>query len=71
MISQKTTNVSTASEVVNSFMMIAQDKEFVTEEQLRNVLTPTQVDYCLKHMAKVPGGYDYKQFVDSVIFLFS
>ena len=64
MTSQKTTKVSSAQEVIASFMMISHDKDIVTEEDMRAALPPNQAEYCLRHMKQVEGGYDFKSFVN-------
>jgi len=66
MIRERKTKASTASEVINSFLLISHDKDFVTEEDLRSSLPSNQVEYCLSHMKKTDQGYDFKEFVNSV-----
>jgi len=68
MVGQKTTKISTSDEILNSFMMIAQKQDYVTEEQLKAVLSEEQTAYCIKHMKKVGDAYDYKAFINSVLF---
>jgi len=65
MITQRSTKVSSASEVINSFVMISHDKPFITEAELRATLPSNQVDYCIKHMKQMEQGYDYKDFVNN------
>jgi len=65
MISQRSTKATNANEVINSFVMIAHDKPFVSEDELRATLPANQVDYCIRHMTKTPQGYDYKEFVNT------
>jgi len=52
-----------------AFKTLAGDKDFVTEADLRAVLTPEKVAYCIQNMKKYPGvenAYDYNTFTDSL-----
>jgi len=63
---EKTKDSDNPNELISSFKSIAGDKEFVTEQDLRQVLQPNRVAYLLAHMppyAGFQGGYDYKQYV--------
>jgi len=55
----------TPSDVANAFKVLAGDKDFVTEADLRTVLPAEKVDFCLQNMQPYPGvegGYDYNSF---------
>jgi len=52
-----------------AFKILAGDKDYVEEKDIRAVLPADKVDYLLKHMPPYPGvagAYDYKAFTDQV-----
>jgi len=51
-----------------SFRLMAEDKPYITEAQLRAVLPPPRVDYLLAHLPRYDGadGYDYAKFTDEI-----
>jgi len=54
-------------EILESFKSLANDKEFVTEEDLRRVLPNEKVDFLVQHMPRykdVPNAFDYVQWAD-------
>jgi len=54
-------------EIVASFRSLANDKEFVTEDDLRRVLPGEKVKYLLENMPpyeSVTGGYDYRRWAE-------
>ena len=74
MIAKNTSNVESLSDVAGAFASSANDKPYVTAEELRKVLTPDQADYCVRHMRpyidrqglEVGGGYDFREFVSRI-----
>lgn len=70
MISRETENVDSVQEVEEAFKTITEggDKPFVTEAQLKQVLSSEHVAFCVKHMkpyrgpGAVPGALDYRTF---------
>jgi len=59
----------TPDSIKQAFKVLAGDKDFVTEADLRAVLPTEKVDYCLKHMQPyqgVPNAYDYTTFTDKL-----
>jgi len=56
----------TPDSIKHAFKTLAGDKEYVTEADLRAVLPNDKVEYCLKHMKPVHGGYDYHSFTDNL-----
>jgi Ca2+-binding EF-hand superfamily protein len=63
---KRTKDTDSRDEIMDSFKALANDKEFVTETDLRKVLTNDRVNYLISHMPKYSGadGYDYKAWVD-------
>eukprot|EP01111_Echinosteliopsis_oligospora_P009179 TRINITY_DN264_c0_g1_i1.p1 TRINITY_DN264_c0_g1~~TRINITY_DN264_c0_g1_i1.p1 ORF type:complete len:882 (+),score=266.09 TRINITY_DN264_c0_g1_i1:86-2731(+) len=61
-----------ADNVKASFRIMAEDKPYITEAQLRAVLPSARVDYLLENMPRyegegaVDGSYDYSKFTDDV-----
>ena len=54
----------TPSAVKDAFKILANDKDYITEAELRSVLPPEKVDYLIRHMQKLGDGYDYKSWTD-------
>jgi len=58
----------TAEQVLESFRILAGDKPYITEDELRRELPPDQADYCISRMSPyegegaVPGALDYMSF---------
>jgi len=54
--------------IKSSFRIMAEDKPFITEAQLRAVLPPARVEYLLENMPRYEGGenYDYVAFTDQL-----
>ncbi|XP_072776998.1 alpha-actinin-4 isoform X1 [Taeniopygia guttata] len=67
-MSQETTDTDTAEQVINSFRVLAGDKNYITAAELRRELPAAQAEYCIARMAPypgpdgVPGALDYKSF---------
>ena len=74
MISRATENVDSSLEVVGAFRAAAGGKPYVTVEDLRQVLSADQVDYCQRYMRPyhdeggepVPGALDYSRFTQGI-----
>uniref|UniRef100_A0A8D2PRG4 EF-hand domain-containing protein n=2 Tax=Zosterops TaxID=36298 RepID=A0A8D2PRG4_ZOSLA len=67
-MSRETTDTDTAEQVINSFRVLAGDKNYITAVELRRELPAAQAEYCIARMAPyagpdaVPGALDYKSF---------
>jgi actinin alpha len=61
----------TPDSIKQAFKVLAGDKDYVTEADLRSVLPAEKVTYCLAHMQPYPGvngGFDYNTFTDKVLY---
>jgi len=61
----------TPDSIKQAFKVLAGDKDYVTEADLRSVLPAEKVAYCLSHMQPYPGvngGFDYNTFTDKVLY---
>merc|ERR1711974_436462 len=66
---QISTTKDTPDDLKNAFKIIAGDKDYVTEQDLRSVLPAEKVEYCISNMQPYPGvegGYDYASFSASM-----
>jgi len=54
----------TPSAVKDAFKILANDKDYVTEAELRQVLPSEKVDYLIRHMPRLGEGYDYRTWTD-------
>jgi len=67
-MTRETTDNDTAEQVIESFRVLAGDKPYILEEELKRELPPDQADYCIQRMspfrgADVPqGALDYESF---------
>eukprot|EP00112_Aurelia_sp_Birch-Aquarium-sp1_P008195 Seg190.2 transcript_id=Seg190.2/GoldUCD/mRNA.D3Y31 product=alpha-actinin-1 protein_id=Seg190.2/GoldUCD/D3Y31 len=58
----------TADQIMESFRILAGDKQFITADELRRELPPDQAEYCIAKMTPyngpdtVPGALDYRSF---------
>jgi len=62
---QISTTKDTPEDLKAAFKILAGDKDYVTEADLRSVIPADKVQYCLAHMSPYPGvqgGYDYNSF---------
>jgi len=62
----KTKDTDSKEELMESFKSVANDKDFVTEEDLRKVMDNNRVAFLIKSMPPyeaVSGGYDYKKWI--------
>jgi len=65
MMISRNKDTDSKDEMLIAFKDIANDKDFVTEEDLRKVMTSERVKFLLEKMPKYPnGGYDYKAWVE-------
>jgi len=66
---EKTKDSDSQAEILDSFKALANDKEFITEEDMRKVMSNDRVAYLMSHMPNyegVSGGKDYKKWVGTV-----
>uniref|UniRef100_A0A8U8BQM6 Uncharacterized protein n=1 Tax=Geospiza parvula TaxID=87175 RepID=A0A8U8BQM6_GEOPR len=65
-MSRETTDTDTAEQVINSFRVLAGDKNYITAPELRRELPAAQAEYCIVAPYPgpdgVPGALDYKSF---------
>eukprot|EP01120_Amphizonella_sp_Union-15-10_P001175 TRINITY_DN1122_c0_g1_i3.p1 TRINITY_DN1122_c0_g1~~TRINITY_DN1122_c0_g1_i3.p1 ORF type:complete len:890 (-),score=244.97 TRINITY_DN1122_c0_g1_i3:53-2398(-) len=52
--------------IKDAFKIMAGEKDFITEAELRSLLPADKVEYLIKRMPKVSGGYDYNAFTESM-----
>jgi len=52
-------------EIVNSFKVLTNDADFITEAQMREVMSPEEVAYLTANMPPLGGGYDYKSWTSA------
>eukprot|EP01137_Pigoraptor_chileana_P027912 Opistho-2@11139 len=56
-------------QLIESFKILAGDKAYITEDDMRRDLSPAQVAYCVRRMQAYPGvegAFDYKSFTNQV-----
>jgi Ca2+-binding EF-hand superfamily protein len=63
---QKNKDSDSKEEILIAFKELANDKDFVTEEDLRKVMSNERVAFLLERMPKYHSGqgYDYKAWVE-------
>ena len=67
-MTKETVDEDTADQVMNSFKILAGDKPYITEEQLKRELPPEQAEYCIGRMNPYTGpdapegALDYMSF---------
>ncbi|KAJ8384905.1 hypothetical protein AAFF_G00197130 [Aldrovandia affinis] len=75
MISRETENVKSSEEIESAFRALsAQNKPYVTKEELYQNLTKDQADYCISHMKpyldskgrETPSSFDFIEFTRSL-----
>ncbi|XP_077478046.1 spectrin alpha chain, non-erythrocytic 1 isoform X5 [Stigmatopora argus] len=75
MISRETENVKSSEEIESAFRALsAENKPYVTKEELYQNLTKEQADYCLSHMKpyldnkgrELPSSFDFVEFTRSL-----
>jgi len=71
-MTRESTDTDTAEQIVDSFRVLAGDKQFITQEELRRELPPDQAEYCIQRMraymgpGSLPGALDYLAFSASL-----
>lgn len=50
------------NDIMAAFAELANNADFITEQQMRAVMPASQVDYLIKTMPKKDQGYDYKAY---------
>merc|ERR1711974_33959 len=65
-LEEKAKGSDSKSEIIASFKILAGDKEWITEEDMRKTLSTEKVEYLTKAMPKHSSGngYDYKGWAD-------
>lgn len=67
-MTREATDTDTAEQVMQSFRVLAGDKNYITADILRRELPPDQAEYCIRRMAPytgrdaAPGALDYRSF---------
>lgn len=67
-MTRESTDTDTAEQIVDSFRVLAGDKQYITQEELFRELPHEQAEYCIKRMhaykgvGSVPGALDYLSF---------
>lgn len=59
----------TPDNIKASFRIMAEDKDFITEGQIRSVMPPARAEYLIANMPRYPGiegAFDYNKFTDSL-----
>ncbi|XP_019647652.1 PREDICTED: alpha-actinin, sarcomeric-like isoform X5 [Branchiostoma belcheri] len=71
-MTRETTDSDTAEQVMQSFKILAGDKPYITQEELRRELPPDQAEYCIARMTHytgpdgIPGALDYISFATAL-----
>ncbi|EPQ17489.1 Spectrin alpha chain, erythrocyte [Myotis brandtii] len=73
LIDKESENIKTSDEIENAFQALAEGKNYITKEDMKQALTPEQVSFCASHMQQYvdprgrshPAGYDYVGFTNS------
>ncbi|XP_036298592.1 spectrin alpha chain, erythrocytic 1 [Pipistrellus kuhlii] len=73
LIDKESENIKTSDEIENAFQALAEGKNYITKEEMKQALTPEQVSFCASHMQQYvdprgrshPAGYDYVGFTNS------
>jgi len=66
-MSKRVTDQDSKEVIFEAFKALANDKEFIVEEDLRKALPAEKVAYLIAHMPPYPGverGYDYKKWAE-------
>jgi len=63
---KKNEDSDTPSTINNSFKAIANNKDYVTEEEMRRAMDAEAVAYLISVMPKKEGGYDYQAYTAGV-----
>jgi actinin alpha len=62
-MSQRAADVETQEQILEAFRVLAGDKQFITESDMRKVMPAEKVDYLVKHMPKYQGSQDEFDYV--------
>ncbi|XP_027467817.2 spectrin alpha chain, erythrocytic 1 isoform X1 [Zalophus californianus] len=73
LIDKESENIKSSDEVENAFQALAEGKAYITKEDMKQALTPEQVQFCASHMQQYVdprgrshlAGYDYVGFTNS------
>ncbi|ELK37929.1 Spectrin alpha chain, erythrocyte, partial [Myotis davidii] len=73
LIDKESENIKTSDEIENAFQALAEGKNYITKDDMKQALTPEQVSFCASHMQQYvdprgrshPAGYDYVGFTNS------
>ncbi|XP_034523569.1 spectrin alpha chain, erythrocytic 1 [Ailuropoda melanoleuca] len=73
LIDKESENIKSSDEIENAFQALAEGKAYITKEDLKQALTPEQVQFCASHMQQYVdprgrshlAGYDYVGFTNS------
>uniref|UniRef100_A0A8C0PJ77 EF-hand domain-containing protein n=1 Tax=Canis lupus familiaris TaxID=9615 RepID=A0A8C0PJ77_CANLF len=73
LIDKESENIKSSDEIENAFQALAEGKAYITKEDMKQALTPEQVQFCASHMQQYEdprgrshlAGYDYVGFTNS------
>ncbi|XP_077616159.1 spectrin alpha chain, erythrocytic 1 [Crocuta crocuta] len=73
LIDKESENIKSSDEIENAFQALAEGKAYITKEDMKQALTPEQVQFCASHMQEYVdprgrshlAGYDYVGFTNS------
>ncbi|XP_029791714.1 spectrin alpha chain, erythrocytic 1 isoform X1 [Suricata suricatta] len=73
LIDKESENIKSSDEIENAFQALAEGKAYITKEDMKQALTPEQVQFCASHMQEYVdprgrshlSGYDYVGFTNS------
>lgn len=71
-MTRESTDRDTAEQILDSFRILASDRPFITEEELRQELPKDQAEYCINRMkpfaSGISGALDYTSFATSLYY---
>ena len=56
-LTREYTERDTAEQTIDSFRILAADKPYITDAELRRELPPDQAEYCIRRMKPYPGKW--------------
>ncbi|XP_045310795.1 spectrin alpha chain, erythrocytic 1 isoform X2 [Leopardus geoffroyi] len=73
LIDKESENIKSSDEIENGFQALAEGKAYITKDDMKQALTPEQVQFCASHMQEYMdprgqrhlAGYDYVGFTSS------
>ncbi|XP_019288872.2 spectrin alpha chain, erythrocytic 1 isoform X2 [Panthera pardus] len=73
LIDKESENIKSSDEIENGFQALAEGKAYITKDDMKQALTPEQVQFCTSHMQEYVdprgqrhlAGYDYVGFTSS------